>query len=170
MIHHPSIHPRAIVPNAPSALHTATSITIRAPRETIFETAADLSQWPKILPHYRYIHYYERGPERCLVKMAARRSGIPIAWTSEEIIDRQRMEVRFTHLKAFTKGMHVVWTFRDTPEGVHVEIAHDLKFRVPALAPLADWIIGHLVIDYVANRTLRCMKAHLETERMKDER
>ena len=72
------------------------------------------------------------------------------------------MEVRFTHLKAFTKGMHVVWTFRDTPDGVHVEIVHDLKFRVPALAPLADWLIGHLVIDYVANRTLRCMKAHLE--------
>lgn len=143
-------------------MHTATSIIIRAPRAEIFETAADLSRWPEILPHYRYIHYYERSPERAIVKMAATRSGIPIAWTSEEIIDRERLEVRFTHLKAFTRGMIVVWTFRDTPEGVHVEIVHDLNFRVRALAPLADWVIGEFFIGHVANRTLRCMKAYLE--------
>jgi hypothetical protein len=35
--------------------------------------------------------------------MAATRSGIPISWTSEQIIDRDRVEVRFHHLKAFTK-------------------------------------------------------------------
>jgi ribosome-associated toxin RatA of RatAB toxin-antitoxin module len=143
-------------------MHTATATLIRAPRQRIFETAADLENWPRILPHYRYIHYYERGPVRNVVKMAARRSGIPIAWTSEQIIDRERTEVRFTHLKAFTKGMHVVWTFQDTPEGVRVEIVHDLKLRVPALAPLANWIIGEFFIGDIANRTLRCMKAHLE--------
>lgn len=143
-------------------MHTATDIVIRAPLERIFETAADLEQWPVILPHYRYIHYYERGPARNVVKMAATRSGIPIAWTSEQIIDRQRMEVRFKHLKAFTKGMEVVWLFRETPEGVHVEIVHDLSFRVRALALIADWIIGEFFIGHVANKTLRCLKAHLE--------
>ena len=140
------------------------SIVMRAPKERIFETAADLSGWPRILPHYRYIHYYEKGLTRNVVKMAAKRTGIPIAWTSEQIIDRERLEVRFTHLKAFTKGMHVVWRFNDTPEGVHVEIVHDLKFRVPALAPLADLIIGKFFIDAVAARTLRCMKEHLEKD------
>ena len=144
-------------------MHTTTAITMRAPKQRIFETAADLSGWPRILPHYRYIHYYERGPERNIVKMACTRSGIPVAWTSEQIIDRERLEVRFTHLKAFTKGMQVVWTFNDTPEGVLVAIAHDLTFRVPALAPLADRIIGNFFVDAVATRTLRCMKAYLET-------
>ena len=145
-------------------MHTTTAITMRAPLERIFETAADLSGWPKILPHYRYIHYYERGPVRNLVKMAAKRSGLPIAWTSEEIIDRDRMEVRFTHLKAFTKGMRVVWQFRETPAGIHVEIVHDLNFRVPALQWLANPIIGTFFIDHIARKTLRCMKAHLEAE------
>ena len=145
-------------------MHTTMSITMRVPKERIFETAADLSAWPRILPHYRYIKYYEQGPVRNVVKMAAKRSGIPIAWTSEQIIDREKMEVRFTHLKAFTKGMHVVWTFNDTPDGVHVEIVHDLNFRVPALAPLADKIIGGFFIDAVAARTLRCMKAYLEND------
>lgn len=137
---------------------------MRAPKERIFETAANLELWPSILPHYRYIHYYEKGPVRNLVKMAATRSGIPIAWTSEQIIDREAMEVRFVHLKAFTKGMKVVWTFKETPDGVLVEILHELKFRVPPLAPIADKIIGKFFIENIANKTLYCMKEYLENE------
>lgn len=145
-------------------MHKGNSITIRAPKREIFETAANLELWPKILPHYRYITYLERGAERNLVVMAAVRSGIPISWTSEQIIDREKLEVRFHHLKAFTKGMRVVWTFTDTPDGVRVEIVHDLRFRVPALAPIADRIIGDFFIHHIASQTLRCMKAHLEAQ------
>jgi ribosome-associated toxin RatA of RatAB toxin-antitoxin module len=144
-------------------MHKANSITMYAPKAQIFEVAANLELWPKILPHYRYIRYLERSPERNVVIMAAKRSGIPISWMSEEIIDRDRMEVRFNHLKAFTKGMRVVWTFRDTPDGVRVEILHDLAFRIPALAPIADRIIGGFFIHNIANKTLRCMKAYVES-------
>ena len=146
-------------------MQTINSIIIHAPREKIFETAADLEKWPQILPHYRYIHYLERGPERNLVKMAAWRSGIPISWTSEEVIDRERMEVRFHHVKAFTRGMEVVWSFTETRAGVLVEIAHDLRFRIPALAPIAEPIIGGFFVHHVANKTLQAMKRHLETPR-----
>ncbi len=143
-------------------MHTANSIIMHAPKQRIFETAADLALWPKILPHYRYIKYLERSPERNVVVMAAKRSGIPISWTSEQVIDRERLEVRFHHLKAFTKGMHVVWKFTDTPAGVLVEILHDLRFRIRLLAPIAERIIGGSFISPIANQTLRCMKAHLE--------
>src|SRR5712692_791524 len=118
------------------------SILMRAPKMSIFETAANLELWPKILPHYRSIRYFERGPNRNIVAMAATRSGIPISWTSEQIIDRANFEIRFHHLKAFTKGMRVVWTFEETPDGVLVKIMHDLKFRLKILAPLADRMIG----------------------------
>ena len=137
---------------------------MRAPRTTIFETAANLELWPKILPHYRYIRYLERGTECSVVVMAARRGGLPISWTSEQVIDRDKMEVRFHHLKAFTKGMDVVWSFRETPEGVRVEIVHDMRFRIPWLAPIAEPIIGNFFIHPVASKTLRCMKAYLETQ------
>ena len=145
-----------------TAMHKTNSIIMQAPRAEIFETAANLELWPKILPHYRYIKYLERSPERNIVIMAATRSGIPISWMSEQIIDRKNMEVHFHHLKAFTKGMDVVWKFREMPAGVLVEIAHDLKFRVPALAPVADLIIGDFFIHNIANKTLRCIKAYLE--------
>jgi len=130
---------------------------------TVFETAANLELWPQILPHYRYIRYVEQSPNRNVVVMAATRSGIPISWTSEQIIDRDRVEVRFRHLKAFTKGMRVIWTFQEVPAGVLVEIKHDLAFRVKVLAPVADKVIGDFFIHPIANKTLRCMKAYVET-------
>ena len=143
-------------------MHTGNSIVINAPRTEIFETAANLELWPKILPHYRYIHYLERGRDRNLVVMAAVRSGIPISWTSEQIIDRNKFEVRFHHLKAFTKGMRVIWSFEETAAGVAVKILHELQFRNRLLAPLMEPIIGDFFIHHIAGETLRCMKAHLE--------
>ena len=135
---------------------------MRAPKMSIFETAANLELWPKILPHYRYIHYLERSPNRNVVVMAATRSGIPISWTSEQIIDHDKLEIHFHHLKAWTKGMHVVWTFEENPAGVVVQILHEMRFRIPLLAPIVDLIIGDFFIHNIANKTLRCMKAYVE--------
>jgi ribosome-associated toxin RatA of RatAB toxin-antitoxin module len=143
-------------------MHTGNSIIMHAPKMAIFETAANLELWPRILPHYRYIRYLERADDRNLVVMAAVRSGIPISWTSEQVIDRQNIEVRFHHLKAWTKGMDVVWTFKETPAGVLVEIMHELQFRNRVLAPVAEPIIGNFFIHHIAGQTLRCMKAYLE--------
>jgi aromatase len=143
-------------------MQTGNSIIMHAPREVIFETAADLAQWPRILPHYRHIRFLERYPDHSVVEMAALRSGIPISWTSEFVVDRERMELRFLHLKAFTRGMRVVWTFKETPAGVLVEIMHALHFRVTALAPIAEPIIGGFFIHHVAAQTLRAMKIHVE--------
>jgi ribosome-associated toxin RatA of RatAB toxin-antitoxin module len=137
---------------------------MQAPKASIFETAANLELWPKILPHYRYIRYLERSSNYNVVVMAAMRSGIPISWTSEQIIDREKCEIHFRHLKAWTKGMHVVWTFTDRPDGVLVEISHDLQFRIRALGPIVDPIVGSFFIHNVANKTLRCMKAYVEEE------
>src|SRR5436190_19241652 len=148
-------------------MHKTNSLLMRAPKMAIFETAANLELWPKILPHYRYIRFLERGADCNIVVMAARRSGIPISWTSEQIIDRSRLEIHFHHLKAWTKGMRVVWTFSDTPDGVLVTIAHDLNFRVKVLAPIAEKIIGDFFIGNVANKTLRCMKQYVEARASK---
>jgi len=145
-------------------MHKTNSLLMHAPKEAVFETAANLELWPKILPHYRYIQFLERGSDRNIVMMAARRSGIPISWTSEQIIDRSRLEFHFHHLKAWTKGMRVLWTFSDTQDGVLVAISHDLRFRIRALAPIIDLVIGDFFIHNIANKTLRCMKAYVEAK------
>lgn len=143
-------------------MHKTNSLLMHAPKMAIFETAADVELWPKILPHYRYIRFLERGPDRNVVVMAARRSGIPISWTSEQVIDRERLEIHFHHLQAWTKGMRVVWRFSETDDGVLVTISHDLRFRISALSPIVNPIIGDFFIHNIANKTLRCMKAYVE--------
>lgn len=143
-------------------MYHTNAIVMNAAEETIFDTAANLEHWPTFLPHYRYIRYYEKGPVRNIVKMAAARGRIRLSWVSEQIIDRENREIRFRHLKAWTKGMKVVWKFRRLQVGVEVQIIHDLAFRVPALAPVAEPIIGGLFINHIATRTLQHMKAHVE--------
>ena len=144
-------------------MNAESRILIRAPRQRIFDVTSDLSRWPELLPHYRYITYLERGDDRHIVKMACHRDGIPISWVSEQVIDRGRMEVHFHHLRAFTKGMAVVWTYDKSPDGTLVRIIHDLNFRIPALAWLAEPIIGGFFIENIANKTLRTFKTHLES-------
>ncbi len=144
-------------------MNTESTIHIRAPKRRIFDEVHDLSRWPEILPHYRYIDYLERGVDRHVVKMAATRDGIPISWVSEQVIDRERLEIRFHHLRAFTKGMDVVWTFDEGPESTLVRIVHRLRFRIPALAPLVEPIVGGFFIDNIAHKTLRTFKARIES-------
>jgi hypothetical protein len=60
--------------------------------------------------------------------------------------------------------MRVVWTFSEMPDGVLVTILHDLRFRIPLLAPVVDPIVGDFFISNVANKTLRCMKSYLEAK------
>lgn len=144
-------------------MQTETSILMRASVEEIFEVASDLSLWPTILPHYRWIRFIERSAERNVVRMAARRKWIPVQWTSEQTIDRKNREVRFLHLKAFTKGMRVVWTFTPTDEGVEVCIRHSLEPTIPVVGKLiAEWIIGRFFIHYIASQTLLHMKRYVE--------
>lgn len=143
-------------------MHTETSIIIRAPKEVVFESVADLSRWPAVLPHFRYITYLERGNFQHVVKMAAHRMGIPIAWESEQTIDSGRMEMHFLHRSAFTKGMGEAWNFYDAPDGTRVQIIHVLNFRTPVLASIADRIVGGFFIDHIAAKTLAVFKVYLE--------
>lgn len=143
-------------------MNTQSTILIRAPRRAIYDSASDLARWPAVLPHYRHIQYLAREGNRHVVRMAAHRNGIPVSWISEQVNDPERLEIRFTHLRAFTKGMGVVWSFEETAGGTLVRIVHVLRFRVPALAPLAERIIGGFFIDDIAHKTLRAFKAHLE--------
>ena len=144
-------------------MHTESSIFIHATMEEIFGLTSDLSRWPAFLPHYRWVRWLEGGPDEGVVEMAAMRGAIPIKWTSEFRWDREKPELWFRHLSAFTKGMEVRWVYEKRHDGVLVTIDHELSFRWPLLAPVANPIIGDFMIGWVAPRTLSTFKKLLES-------
>lgn len=138
------------------------SIFIAAPLERVYAVTSDLARWPAYVSHYRWVHWIEGGPDRGVVEMAALRSGIPILWRSEFYRDPVKPILHFRHLSAWTKGMEVRWLYVQEKNSVRVTIEHDLAFRWPLLAPLAEPIIGDFMIDWVAPRTLATFKKLLE--------
>jgi len=145
-------------------LHTSTSIHITAPRERVFAAVQDLGRWPELLPHYRSVRTLGAGTRGSIVEMAALRSGIPISWISEYWSDPRALELHFLHLRRWTKGMKVVWTLTPTRDGTRVEIVHDLRFRLPVLAWLAEPVIGGFFIEHIAALTLATFKRLVENE------
>ena len=138
------------------------SIRIRAPLDTIFAKTSDLESWPKLLPHYRWVRVIERDGNALIVNMAARRGWLPIQWTSRFEADADAHELRFHHLKAFTRGMTVKWTFTSTTDDVLVRITHQLNRRSAFGRWFAEHVLAKHFIGPVATRTLQRFKQHLE--------
>jgi ribosome-associated toxin RatA of RatAB toxin-antitoxin module len=143
-------------------VHTENEIVIRAPLEKVFQTTADLLLWPRVLPHYRWVRILERGEDGLIVNMAARRGWLPIQWTSRFSVDGATRELHFQHLKAFTRGMNVKWTYTTTDDGVRVQISHEMDRRSALGRWFARRILGDLFIRPVASQTLAAFKRHLE--------
>jgi len=144
------------------SVRTENSILINAPLDKIFKATSNLLLWPKVLPHYRWIRVLQAGDDGLVVQMAARRGWLPIQWTSRFQVDPQIPELRFEHLKAFTRGMKVRWSYTPTPDGVLVKISHELE-RASAFGQwFAHRVLADLFIEPVAARTLLHFKRHLE--------
>jgi uncharacterized membrane protein len=126
---------------------------MRAPIERIFPLAADVEQWPEILPHYRYVRRLP-GDERRFA-MGARRGPIPVSW---EAIQRPLFEERrieFVHTGGVTRGMEVAWRFEPAPHGTDVSIEHHLELTWPLIGGFAArHVIGPQFIEAIAGRTL----------------
>ena len=148
-------------------MRTANEIVIRAPLERIFVTAADLARWPDFLSHYRYNRFLSPMPWGGIVKMSAVRSIIPTTWISEYRIEPETPRLYFKHLRsAFnaTRGMEVEWRFTPVPEGVKVEITHDLELHWPLIGGfVSKYIVGLFFIHHIASCTLAGLKRKVES-------
>ena len=148
-------------------MRTSNTITIKAPTETIFNVASDLARWPDFLPHYRYNRFLSPMPWGGIVKMSAVRTIIPTTWISVYRIDTEKRQLHFEHLRsAFnaTRGMIVVWNFTETPEGVQVEITHDLELHWPVIGGfVGKYIVGLFFIHHIATQTLAGLKRKVES-------
>jgi uncharacterized membrane protein len=143
-------------------MQTACSILIHAPLERVYAMTSDLARWPAYLPHYRSVTWVTGGPDHGMLEMDALRSCIPISWRSEFQREESVPRLTFSHTSFLTKGMEVRWIYTQENSGVSVTIEHDLDFRWPIFAAVADYLVGEVMIGWVAPRTLATFKKLLE--------
>jgi ribosome-associated toxin RatA of RatAB toxin-antitoxin module len=144
---------------------TQNQILIQGDPRRIFELAWAVEEWPRWLPHYRWVRVLGVDGDRRTVEMAASRTGWPVKWISHQWRDPERLRIRFRHVGGVSRGMDVEWRIEPAEDGVHVSIRHDLSLEVPVIrsAP-GRWVVGEVFVKAVASRTLACLKARVEAE------
>lgn len=147
-------------------MHTENRIDIRGDIDRIFALAAAVEDWPRLLPHYRWVHVLADGASERVVEMAAHRDGFPVRWTACQRLDPIGHQIHFTHVHGISRGMEVTWFLRADGPVVHVCIVHDLALRWPLIGRfVADVMIGRLFVSNIAAKTLRTLKYHIEQDR-----
>lgn len=140
-------------------MKTVNECIIAAPAENIYHLAAATDTWPRIFPHYRFVHSSLTTDGAKIVHMGARRRWIPVSWVAVQYDDPATPEIRFVHVRGWTRGMDVVWRFLPHVLGTRVVIEHELQFRFPFAAGwIGENIVGKYFVHYIAGRTLATIK------------
>jgi ribosome-associated toxin RatA of RatAB toxin-antitoxin module len=154
-------------------VRTEIGINVAAAPRTVFDLARDITRWPDLLPHYRYVTVRSLSSGRTIASMSARRMvgrlGIPVAWRSEyrsDDGDASELRLHFLHIAGVTRGMKVTWRIRPTPKGSRVTIQHDFSRPLPLLgANVLPRIVDRFFVRPIAGRTLATFKQLAEVER-----
>lgn len=149
-------------------MHTENAIVINAPLHVVFQLAANVEEWPHILPHYRYVRRRETflsrgGVSGAVFSMCATRSGYPARWTSVQEPDPSTNRILYFHIHGVTAGMTVVWTLQDLEGDTIATIDHDLDPSGWLRNPLASHIVGTEFVMNIADRTLQGIKTRAES-------
>ena len=144
-----------------------TSITrvVAAAPDAIYALAAAVEDWPRLLPHYRWVHVLATdGDRHRTVEMAARRDvlgnrlSVPLRWTAVQTLHPESMRIEFRHTHGVTRGMWVEWAI-DTSDSstTFVRIRHVFAPRWPVPDGVLKAIVGEYFVNGVARRTLACL-------------
>ncbi len=150
-------------------MHTTNVIVIRGEAERIYgriyQLAADIQDWPTLLPHYRYLRVLEQSPMYKIADFGASRDGFPVKWRARQELFPDEGRITYQHTRGITRGMWVEWRLEKQDDQVQVTIEHELNYPLPGLGPLfAHYIVGKLFVQNIAGKTLRCIKAKVESE------
>jgi ribosome-associated toxin RatA of RatAB toxin-antitoxin module len=134
---------------------------MRADPAIVFQLAAAVEDWPRILPHYQSVRVLAtRGDTQRTVQMRARRDvfwglALPLQWTAIQALDEQHQRIEFEHVHGITRGMRVVWSMDRAQTALVVQIRHVFEPRWPLPDALVHAIVGDYFVNGVARRTLR---------------
>jgi|SRR5579864_273968 len=123
----------------------------------MFALAARVEDWPRLLPHYRWVRV-----SGGLVEMAAYRTvvgpiAVPLWWVSALRVYPEDYRIEFRHVRGITRGMWVEWSLTGEDDGCLVKIRHVFNPRWPVPDGIVEAIVGEYFVNGVARRTLACL-------------
>jgi ribosome-associated toxin RatA of RatAB toxin-antitoxin module len=151
-------------------MRTVDEQLVRAPAARMHTLAAAVEDWPRLLPHYRFVRFRSRDTARGgVVEMSANRPFGVVAWPTWWLSEMRVTErtVRFRHIGGITTGMDVEWTFEPEAYGdTRVRIVHVWNGPpVPVIGAIAAvGVIGPVFVHGIASRTLAGLARAAETE------
>ena len=148
-------------------MHTENEIVIQAPLERVFALGAAIGDWPRILPHYRWVTVFSDDGRVKQAAMAARRDGFPVQWRTSQVVLPEENRIIFFHTGGVSRGMYVEWILTPLPsgDGVKVVIAHELTYPLPFFTNwFAHSIVGEMFVANIAGKTLARIKEIAEGE------
>ena len=126
----------------------------------MFRLAAAVEDWPRLLPHYRWVRLLPvAGPNQRTFEMAARRDvlgpiGIPLRWTAVQSLHPERGTIEFEHIRGISRGMRVTWSITADSLKTRVEIHHSFTPQWPVPDALIQAVVGEYFVNGIARRTL----------------
>lgn len=151
-------------------MQTSLRCSMPASAAEVFDLAAHVEEWPRLLAHYRQVRVLTAGPPR-LVQMAATRPvvgrlGIPVWWRAVQRCDPVARRITFEHVAGATRGMTVEWRIEATSDdSAEVTLSHWFSPRWPVPDRLIGLIVGEYFVNGIARRTLRGLEISLTAGR-----
>jgi ribosome-associated toxin RatA of RatAB toxin-antitoxin module len=136
-------------------MEVTNSVWMSLPPPGVFDLVRDVVRWPDVLPHYRYVRWLSTGGDGQRLKMAARRSGLPVSWTSVYRSDADTLRLHFRHVGGATRGMVVEWRLEPERDGTRVSIHHCFEPAWPLVGRFGAWFICRFFVQNIAGKTLR---------------
>lgn len=145
-------------------------ILVNAEPRTIYSIAAEVVNWPSILPHFRWVRVLGQAGNRRRVVLAARRGLLPVRWWADQELYPDEPRIAFRHLDGPTRGMTSEWRFSTSADGTRVAVTQDLSLDWPFAGAVAGWLLARLVVDPLSRETLSRIKQLAEAEQADLER
>lgn len=135
---------------------------VDAPAHVCFSIAADVENWPALLPHYRWVRFHDKQRFGTgIVEMSAYRlfpAGVkyPTWWVSEMRVSETEPAVYYKHIAGVTRGMAVKWEFNARGPQTFIRLLHIWDGPAwPLIRGIAaQWVIGPHFVSAIAQRTL----------------
>lgn len=145
-------------------------LLVNADPSTVYRVAAEVAEWPELMPHFRWIHARREAGGRVSLVMAARVGLLPLRWHADQTLYPAQTRMVLRHVGGPTAGMIVELRFAETPSGTLATVVSSLDLGWPLVGGLVEAVVVGVLSRWLARRTLLRLKLLAEAERADLER